>query len=183
MIIGIAGKIASGKTEVLNILKKRGFKCINSDKIVHELYKEGNEGQKKIKEAFGERYLLDNGDVNRMLLRELVFSNLEELEKLNRLIHPLIINEIEKIDLSGNLAIESVYFDEENLGKFVDRIIFVERMDEEIKKVLLNKRGFDVEMADRILKIYKKPSRVDYYVLNKGSLWDLKLLVEKTLGL
>lgn len=183
MIIGIAGKIASGKTEVLGILKEKGFKCINSDEIVHELYKEGREGQKKIREVFGEKFLLDNGNVNRGLLRELVFSNLEELEKLNSLIHPLVSDEIGNIDLNGNVAIEAAYFDKEHLGKFVDKILFVERNDEEIKKVLMNDRGFSGDMADGVLEFYRKPFRIDYVVENKGSLEDLKLLVEKTLGL
>lgn len=183
MIIGIAGKIASGKTEVLNILKEKGFQCINSDEIVHELYKNGNKGQKEIRKIFGEKFLLDNGDVNRVLLRELVFSNLEELNKLNSLIHPLVSDEINNVNLSGNVAIEAAYFDEKHLGKLVDEILFVERNDEEIKKVLMNDRGFSDEIADGVLKFYRKPSKIDFVIENKGSLEDLKSLVVKTFGL
>lgn len=179
MIFGVTGKIASGKSTVLGILKKRGFYCIDADKLVHELYKNGKEGQVLVKKYFGEKYLLENGDVDREKLAELVFENRPKLLLLNRLIHPCVAKEIELLlqqakKTHENIAIEAVYFDERYLGGIVDKILLVERDFELAKDVLLEERGLNYEFAKRIYDTVKLPKKVDFVIKNNGSVKDLE---------
>ena len=183
MVLGIMGKIASGKTEVMKVLEEHGFRCVYADKVVHKLYESGGEGSKEIERVFGEEYLKDDGSVDRKKLRGLVFDDLSKLELLNATIHPLVYKKIEIMDLAGNVAIESVYFDDELLGDFVDEIVWVERPMDKIKKVLIEDREFHEELIEKTINIVNKPKDFDYFINNSGTLNDLKLLVCRTFHL
>ena len=79
-IIGITGGIASGKSTVTNFLRHKGFKVVDADALVHQLQKPGGRLFQILVEHFGEKILLENGELNRHLLASLIFSNPEEQE-------------------------------------------------------------------------------------------------------
>jgi len=145
-VLGVCGKTASGKSEVLNVLNGLGWKILDADKIVYELYRAGREGQRRIADFFGEEFILKNGNVNRKKLSRVVFGDRKKLKILNALIHPLVINEIRKFidscEDGDRVAIEAFYFEEKGLGKIVDKILFIERPLDEIQKSL-NNRGVE----------------------------------------
>jgi dephospho-CoA kinase len=95
IIYCLTGSIATGKTTISNILKEKGLIIIDTDIIVHNLYK-----TKKvislIKDNFGKECTTEN-EVNRKELAKLVFNNKYELDKLNKLIHPLVKEEVFKL--------------------------------------------------------------------------------------
>ena len=79
-IIGITGGIASGKSTVTEFLRQKGFQVVDADAVVHQLQKPGGRLFQILVEHFGEKILLENGELNRPLLASLIFSNLEEQE-------------------------------------------------------------------------------------------------------
>ena len=79
-IIGITGGIASGKSTVINFLRHKGFEVVDADALVHQLQKPGGRLFQILVEHFGEKILLENGELNRPLLASLIFSNPEEQE-------------------------------------------------------------------------------------------------------
>ena len=79
-IIGITGGIASGKSTVTEFLRQKGFQVVDADAVVHQLQKPGGRLYQVLVEHFGEKVLLENGELNRPLLASLIFSNLEEQE-------------------------------------------------------------------------------------------------------
>ena len=79
-IIGITGGIASGKSTVTNFLRQKGFEVVDADAVVHQLQKPGGRLFQILVEHFGEKILLENGELNRPLLASLIFSNSEEQE-------------------------------------------------------------------------------------------------------
>ena len=88
VIIGVTGSIGSGKTKVSNLFRKYGFKVINVDKFYTRIYKENKSLRNKIKNEFG--------TANRAKLKKIVFKNPSKLKKLNKITHPIIINEVKK---------------------------------------------------------------------------------------
>ena len=79
-IIGITGGIASGKSTVTEFLKQKGFQVVDADAVVHQLQKPSGRLYQVLVEHFGEKILLENGELNRPLLASLIFSNPEEQE-------------------------------------------------------------------------------------------------------
>ena len=79
-IIGITGGIASGKSTVTEFLRQKGFQVVDADAHVHQLQKPGGRLFQILVEHFGEKILLENGELNRPLLASLIFSNPEEQE-------------------------------------------------------------------------------------------------------
>ena len=79
-IIGITGGIASGKSTVTEFLRQKGFQVVDADAVVHQLQKPGGRLYQVLVKHFGEKILLENGELNRPLLASLIFSNPEEQE-------------------------------------------------------------------------------------------------------
>ena len=79
-IIGITGGIASGKSTVTEFLRQKVFQVIDADAVVHQLQKPSGRLYQVLVEHFGEKILLENGELNRPFLASLIFSNPEEQE-------------------------------------------------------------------------------------------------------
>ena len=94
-IIGLTGGIATGKTTVAKMLADFGAVVIDADVIARKIMEKGRPVWEKVKETFGDEYLMDNGEIDRKKLGELVFTNRKALKKLNAITHPAIRQEIQ----------------------------------------------------------------------------------------
>lgn len=177
-ILGVNGKPASGKSEILNVLEDSGWFCINCDKITRDLYLPGKIGQRRISDFFGEKYLKKNGEVNRAKLRKVVFNDPKKLKILNNLIHPLVISEIKSIigkhEGKPEIAIEAIDFNEKFFKGLVGKIILVERAESSIVKVLKIDRKLSQKVVEGLLTAWQKPFRVDAVIKNDSTLKALK---------
>lgn len=181
-VLGICGKIASGKSTVLSVFKKYGWFAIDADKIVHELYKADMPGQRRIADFFGEEFMKKDGSVDRAKLRKVVFDNEKKLKILNKLIHPLVLAEVLKILSDAkdvkNIALEAIYFGDKVFGGVIDKILVVDRPVSAIKKELISGRGLSRKVTDAILKVQILPKKVDAKILNNST---LKVLEKKAI--
>ena len=96
-IIGITGGIASGKSTVTDFLRQKGFQVVDADAVVHQLQKPGGRLYQVLVEHFGEKILLENGELNRTLLASLIFSNPEEQEWSKRTQGEIIREELDAL--------------------------------------------------------------------------------------
>ena len=90
-IVGITGGIACGKTTVSELLAEKGAIPINADEIGHQLLKSDSPVIDELTEAFGQDILDASGDVSRKKLGAIVFKDKAARERLNTILHPLII--------------------------------------------------------------------------------------------
>lgn len=95
-IIGLIGGIASGKSSVIEKVQKYNAGFVNCDKIAHDLYLPGKECYQAIITHFGTGVLDADGFINRKALSNIVFNDKEQLNKLNKLMWPLILEEAKK---------------------------------------------------------------------------------------
>ena len=93
-IIGITGGIASGKSTVTEFLRQKGFEVVDADAVVHQLQKPGGRLYQIIVEHFGDKVLLESGELNRPLLASLIFSNPKEQEWSERIQGEIIREEL-----------------------------------------------------------------------------------------
>lgn len=89
-VIGLTGGIGTGKTNVSQLLEDLGAAVVNADLLGHEVYTPHSEGWHAVVDAFGERVVADNGEIDRRALGGIVFSDPAQLERLNAIMHPRI---------------------------------------------------------------------------------------------
>lgn len=96
-VIGITGGVGSGKSHVCALIEKHlGYPVIDSDSVSRNQMEPGGSVLKKVVEEFGEDILNPDDSLNRSALAAIVFQDDEKLEKLNRITHPAVIEEIEQ---------------------------------------------------------------------------------------
>ncbi len=104
-LIGITGSIACGKSTVSRELLRKGYPVIDGDMLSRELTGPGGLAMTDIQTAFGDRFLLPNGSLNRREMGRLVFSEPLARDRLDRIMAPylksLTLKRIEEIRSSG----------------------------------------------------------------------------------
>ena len=128
ILIGITGGIGSGKSEVCRQLHVRGFKVIFADLYAKELYKKDKKLAKSVVEAFGKDILNFQGVISLSKLRQKVFASKRSFQKINSLVHPVVIknllNEIKKAK-EKIIIIESALVFDTTFHKYLDYVVMV----------------------------------------------------------
>jgi len=183
-VIGVTGGIASGKSTVTDILKKRfNYIVIDADQLARQAVAPGSPGLIKITAVFGQEIINDHGELNRSLLGELIANDEQARKKLNAVIHPEIKKLYDQeIDFYRRSGIPTVFYDcpllfETNLQNTVDETILVVA-DKEIRIGRLMERDkltreqaikrIDMQMSDE-----EKIGLADTIIENNGSFDDL----------
>ncbi len=93
-IIGLTGGIGSGKTTVSKYLSEKGFPVIDADQVSRDIVKPGMKATKAIESIFGNDMINLDGSLNREKLGDVVFSDKEKLNILNKITHKEILDNI-----------------------------------------------------------------------------------------
>jgi dephospho-CoA kinase len=187
-VIGITGGIGSGKSEVAGILKELGAGVIDADKVGHEILNPGTPGWHKVTETFG-KYICDqSGKIDRKKLAKIVFQNAESVDKINKITHPLILNEIKlrlnKMEAEGFkvAVVEAALLIEAGWAPLMDQI-WLSLTPKEITLSRLMKRGLSESEAKARISAQvpgeTKINQVTEIILNDGSIIKLRKKVAK----
>lgn len=181
-IIGITGGIASGKSTVTEFLRQKGFQVVDADAVVHQLQKPSGRLYQVLVEHFGEKILLENGELIRPLLASLIFSNSEEQEWSKRTQGEIIREEL--ATLRDQLAqSEDVFFMdipllfEQGYDSWFDEIwlVYVDKKTQ-IER-LMNRDHMNVEEAQARLEsqwsLSKKKKLASHIIDNSGTQKEL----------
>lgn len=88
LLVGLTGNIASGKSTVSRMLQLRGADLIDADVLARVAVRPGSPALEKIADRWGSEILNPDGSLDRAALRSRVFSDQDELEALNAIVHP-----------------------------------------------------------------------------------------------
>jgi dephospho-CoA kinase len=180
--IAITGGIGSGKSVVSNIVQQLGYPVINADDIAKELMQSDDSIKKRILKAFGKESYTDNIP-NTKYLAEKVFSNKENVQKINAIMHPVTIKKIEELSKNYFLKhkvvfVESALVYEAKLDKSFDFIILIYsdkkiRIERSAKRSNITETEIKRRMESQIPDD-KKKERVHFVIENNSSVEDLK---------
>src|SRR3990172_1553330 len=87
-VIGLTGGIGSGKSTVARMLQQKGATLLSADAVGHEVYEPDRPAYQEIVEAFGRDIVGADGRIDRKALGPIVFSDPEQLRRLNAITHP-----------------------------------------------------------------------------------------------
>lgn len=175
-IIGITGGIASGKSNVCNVIKELGYPIIDCDEITRKNYEIGGKIYNVVLERFGSEFLLDDDNIDRKKLGKLVFNNPSAKMLLNSITHPIIkeelLKEIAKYN-DGLLFVEIPLLYEAKFDSICDKVICVFLSQKYQVERLMEREGIDEDFALKKIQsqmdLYMKKSLADYVVNSKGS--------------
>lgn len=152
--IALTGGIGSGKTTALNVLKENGYAVFSCDEISHEISNRRSV-KLKMKELFPTAF---TGKIfikaDRKKIAEEVFNDKIKLEKLNELLHPLIIEELlKKASRCGKKVafIEVPVLFESGYQSFFDDVIVISRdLKDRIDSVKIRSKMTEEEILARM---------------------------------
>ena len=88
--VGLTGGIAAGKSEVARVFAERGALLVDSDVLAREVLAKGSEGLAAVQDAFGDRVITADGELDRLEMARIVFHDAAQRERLNRIVHPRV---------------------------------------------------------------------------------------------
>ncbi|MEM0911564.1 MAG: dephospho-CoA kinase [Pseudomonadota bacterium] len=153
--IGVTGGIASGKTTVTDRFAEKGIAIIDADVISRETVMPGEPALDEIVNKFGRDVLLNDGNLNRAKLREIVFTTPSEKEWLNALLHPLIRNRMLNLSAQAKssycvLSIPLLF--ENGLQTIVDRVLVIDTPEENQLQRALKRDGSSKSVIEKIMQ-------------------------------
>jgi len=127
--VGLTGGIGCGKSTVAKIFADLNIPVLDADQIAHRLVEKGQPALARIQQEFGASILSPDGLLNRRHLREIVFSDLTQKQKLESILHPLIYKTIQAAleQLAAPYCIVSIpLLFETDMTRLVDRILVID---------------------------------------------------------
>ncbi len=173
-VIGLTGGIACGKSNISRSLKAAGVPVIDADEISRSLTAKGGAALPAIREIWGEA-VFDGEELNRRALSDIVFSDPAERDKLNAIIHPMVLTEIHRQmdETEGPVVMDVPLLYEVGMDSWCDEIwCAYAPQKEQVRRV--RKRG-DITWAEALRRIHsqmpvmEKRRRADYVIRTTGT--------------
>lgn len=169
-VIALTGPVGSGKSSVSKIFRKLGYNTIDSDEVVHELYK-NKDVQKSIK-SFIPKLKIKNDEIDRDYLRNYLLDNPNKKKRLEKYVHILVSEQIINFIKHSKkpVVMEVPLLFESHLDDFADEIIYVDSKDE-IRIQRLQNRNINYEDLLKINNSYNKDNKkkATHIIINDSS--------------
>lgn len=178
MIIGISGKIGSGKSHVAKFLKKKlKFATIQEDKLINQLI-ETDRIKSELVKLYGNRILYPNSKINREYLQKKYSRDDSTVRAFYQLLMPAVGREIRKIlrENEDNYIIDVSSPERYKITSFFDVSVLVTAP----KSLSFKRSKFKVPYKNftNIWIWQKDTKKYDFIIENKTSINDLKRDIE-----
>jgi dephospho-CoA kinase len=190
LIVGLTGGVASGKTAISQILKEEGAYLIDADQIARELVQPHTATWNELIKVFGKEILQEDGSIHRKRLAAKVFSDPEQRNLLNQILHPRIktemnkrVKEIGQKDPNAIVVIDAALLIELGDHREMDKVIVVTSTEKQQIERLKKRDGVDQEEAQRVLSsqmpLEGKMKVADFVIQNEGSFEETRRRVKE----
>jgi dephospho-CoA kinase len=190
--VGLTGGIASGKSTVAEMLRARGCRVIDADRLAHNLMAPGQPAYDEIEREFGRAVLAGDGSVDRSRLAAIVFADRGRLARLNEIVHPRVIDACEaefarlaREPFHDVAIVEAALLVEAGYHRRLDKLIVTWCRPEQQLERLLAKGSLSREQAEQRLAAQMSPEEkrrhADYVIDTSGTLESVAAQVDDAL--
>ncbi|XP_076460541.1 dephospho-CoA kinase-like [Babylonia areolata] len=179
-LVGLTGGIASGKSTATSMFKALGAPVIDADQIARDVVQPGKRAWKKIREEFGEKVFLSDGQLDREALGREIFFDANKRKQLNAITHPEIRNmmvlQLFYCFLKGCQFVVvdlPLLFETKSMISFVSYVVVVScTVDQQLQRLKTRSRLSQEEAEARIdsqMPLEEKCRRATFIVDNSGT--------------
>ena len=184
LLIALTGGIASGKSAVADLFAGHGVPVLDTDRIARDVVEPGTPAFAQILETFGRDVLDARGVLDRRRLRERVFADSNDRQRLEAITHPAIREELARraTRAGGAYQIHVIpLLVEGGRTSDYDRVLVVDCPAEDQLRRLMSRDRTDAEQARQILAAQatreQRLEAADDVIVNTGTLEDLEQFV------
>ena len=180
--VGLTGGIGSGKSVVASLFAELGVTVIDTDLISHQLTQPGGVAIPAIRAEFGEDYINASNALDRVKMRQLVFSDATAKQRLENILHPLILAQT-KLQAEPSTApyvllVIPLLFETTGYKHWLHRTVNVD-CSEETQLARASMRGGIDEKTLRAIMAKQLPRSqrmklADDYIQNDGTISELR---------
>lgn len=186
----MTGNIASGKSTVAKMFAELGCYTIDADEVSRKVMSKGESAYNGVVEYFGDNILDNNGNIDRVKLKGIVFNEPEKKEALEKIVHPAILEYEKKLvsnikgkDDKAIILTQAALIIEKNTYDRFDAVMVVYVDEETQLQRLLKRDGIDKDLAMKIIEsqmpIEEKIKYADFIVDNSRDLEFTKSEVDR----
>jgi dephospho-CoA kinase len=182
-VVGIVGGVGSGKSTVAEEFERLGGYRIDCDKLGHALLTD-DDVKFEIRSVWGSAVFDETGEVSRQALGKIVFQDAEQLESLERILHPRIREGILRGVTAARktncpvVVVDAAVLFEAGWDDLCTQIVFVDAPEDNRLHRVKTKRGWDAETLRRRearqIPLDKKAKRCHHSIRNHSSVSHLK---------
>lgn len=158
-VIGLTGNIATGKSTVAAMLARLGAYVLDADKLVHEALRAGTDVHRRVVARFGAGILDAHGEVDRAGLGALVFADPAALQDLERIVHPVVVEEtLHRLRACQEpvAVVEAIKLLEAQMHRHCDAVwVVIARREQQLERLL---RTRNLTRAQAELRLAAQPS-------------------------
>lgn len=181
LLIGVTGGIGSGKSLACQYFGELGCGIYFADDIAKELYFSNDELKKELIKQFSVKILDDKGRISFPEFRKIVFSSDANQRRVNKIVHPFVINEIleRTKDYSGKLVvIEAALIFESGFNKLIDYTIVISSSVKTRIERIKKRSNLSEKDIKSIIKLQmpekEKIAKADFVIQNDSTPAELK---------
>ncbi len=190
--VGLTGGIACGKSTVAAMMREFGCVVLEADPLAHRLIEPGQPAYEEVVNEFGRQVRAADGRIDRARLAAIVFADRAQLEMLNRIVHPRVVEaldrelaELARTQPQAVAVVEAALLIESGYHKRLDRLAVVWcALEQQIERLVDPRagRGMTREQAERRIAaqmpLDEKRRLADYEIDCSGSLEQTRRQVE-----
>jgi len=185
---GLTGGIGSGKSTVATLFSELGARIVDTDQIAHQLTQFGGEALPEIRNTFGIGFIDPTGAMDRVKMRQLVFSDANAKERLESILHPLIREQSQilaqsRSDAPYTLVAVPLLFESGRYRDWLHQVIVVDCTEaQQLARTMQRSKLSEAEVGSIMAQQMSRNERLklaDVVIHNDGALNDLRLQVEE----
>ena len=193
IVIALTGGIGSGKTEVTKYLESKGYIVIDTDLIAHQITSVGGKAIPYIRAVFGDEYILPDGSMDRVKVRNLVYNDRKKKLLLEKGTTEIIIDDTKDMietyrKRSVDLVFVAIPLFYENGGNYegiYDEVwVVTASIDIKIKRIK-ERDKLDTDTIKKIMKNQmpdsEKVKMADKLIDNSGTIDELHKKIDSLL--